>query len=104
MAGIFPQIPESHAILSLNVSHIESLGKCITYAVPTTIKHPENHMSDYLFFRVSYIVNPKPATPHRITIRTMMINSEPKLYKTSMLLKMKEMKRRIIPPIMSFRL
>ena len=62
------------------------------------------HMSVYLFFRISNIVNPKPVTPHRITVATMMIYSEPKLYTTSTLLKIKEMERRIIPPIMSFRL
>jgi hypothetical protein len=64
----------------------------------------EYQMSEYLFFRMSYIANPKPATPHRIVVVTMMIYSEPKLYTTSTLLKIKEMQRRIIPLIMSFRL
>jgi hypothetical protein len=86
------------------------MSKCVTAALIPGIApivqptRSEYHMSEYLFFRISYIVNPKPATPHRITVATMMIYSEPKLYTTSTLLKIKEMQRRIIPPIMSFRL
>ncbi|MFZ0510323.1 MAG: hypothetical protein WAM14_01845 [Candidatus Nitrosopolaris sp.] len=72
------------------------------------------HLNDYLFgpaneclfFRISYIVNPKPVTPHTIMAAAMMIYSEPKLWKytISMLLAIKEIQRRIIPPIKIVRL
>jgi hypothetical protein len=89
--------------LNLDISHIESMSKCVTAGIAPIVQPTcsECHLSKYFFFRIPYIVNPKPATPH-ITVVT--IYSEPKLYTTSTLLKIKEMQRRIIPPIMSFRL